>query len=703
MSTASSPLCPRCGAPLAAGSVDGLCAKCLGALNFATSAILSDENPVAPASPLRIEELAPHFPQLEILQCLGRGGMGVVYKARQKSLNRLVALKLLAPERATQSGFAERFAREAQALAALSHPNIVAVHDFGQAGDFYYLLMEFVDGVNLRQAMNAKRFTPEQALAIVPPICEALQYAHEHGIVHRDIKPENLLLDREGRVKIADFGVAKMLGVETGAGVAASQPAGTPQYMAPEQKDHQRTDHRADIYSLGVVLYEMLTGERPKDRIEPPSRRVQVDVRIDEIVLRALEQAPELRFQTVADLRTQLATISPGPGRNARPEPPKAAIDERDVLAAKLPIAAFCVAATYTATALFESIGGTLDRDLPNFATLTAFVIFAGLSIAAGLRMKRFASADALRTCFFAGAAAVGPAEFAIVGPAYNLVTIFENRSHFVMGLTWYVYAYLPLFVIGSVLVPVCIWILARSLSRSNSRRSREGLHQLLVPAVIFGMLYLFYLCNLFSSARYLPERLATHFDYDGRPNGWSSRSWFFGFAGALPLVLLTVFWLASQTAKWCPILVNIPRRDYWLAPERRAETACLIFRRFLWLACFQILFFGTLRTLLIFANHATPPRLLPGPIVGLIIAFLLTVMIWVISLMSRLAEAEHARPESGRYRWLQIYLPSAVGIFVVALLAWVFARDLAPLKMNGATGNAGVGGSSADKSQTSH
>ena len=145
------------------------------------------------------EELAPHFPQLEIIECLGRGGMGVVYKARQKSLNRLVALKLLAPERADDPQFAERFAKEAQALAALNHPNIVTVYDFGQAGGFYFLLMEFVDGVNLRQAMKASRFTPEQALGIVPPVCEALQYAHEHGIVHRDIKPENLLLDKAGR------------------------------------------------------------------------------------------------------------------------------------------------------------------------------------------------------------------------------------------------------------------------------------------------------------------------------------------------------------------------------------------------------------------------------------------------------------------------------------------------------------------------
>ncbi len=259
------------------------------------------------------EELAPHFPQLEILECLGRGGMGVVYKARQKSLNRIVALKLLAPERVADPKFAERFAHEAHALAALNHPNIVTIYDFGQAGGFYFLLMEFVDGVNLRQAMKAGRFTPEQALAIVPPVCEALQYAHEHGIVHRDIKPENLLLDKVGRVKIADFGIAKMLGAESpSVGLLESQPAGTPQYMAPEQKARTGADHRADIYSLGVVLYELLTGELPGTRLQPPSRKVQIDVRLDEIVLRALENAPELRFQTANEFRTQVETIADG-------------------------------------------------------------------------------------------------------------------------------------------------------------------------------------------------------------------------------------------------------------------------------------------------------------------------------------------------------------------------------------------------------
>src|SRR6202035_5891274 len=140
-----------------------------------------------------------------------------------------------------------------QLLARLHHPNIVTVHDSGRAGDFFYLLMEFVDGVNLRQAMRASRFTPQQALAIVPKICDALQYAHEEGVLHRDIKPENILLDTRGRVKIADFGLAKLLRREAldMTLTLAGTTLGTLRYMAPEQMDKpEAVDHRADIYSL---------------------------------------------------------------------------------------------------------------------------------------------------------------------------------------------------------------------------------------------------------------------------------------------------------------------------------------------------------------------------------------------------------------------------------------------------------------------
>lgn len=258
------------------------------------------------------DELAPSFPQLEILRCLGRGGMGVVYLARQRSLDRLVALKILVPEHEHDWQFAQRFEREARSLARLNHPHIVTIYDYGQAGGYFYLLMEFVDGVNIRQLLQTRKLQPKEALAIVPPICEALQYAHDHGIVHQDIKPENLLLDTEGRVKIADFGIARLL--DGGKHPSAGQVAGTPGYMAPEQSSSPaEVDNRADIYSLGVVFYEMLTGELPSEQLQPPSKRVLIDVRLDEVVLRALETSPDLRWQSAAELGTRVETIATSP------------------------------------------------------------------------------------------------------------------------------------------------------------------------------------------------------------------------------------------------------------------------------------------------------------------------------------------------------------------------------------------------------
>jgi serine/threonine protein kinase len=289
-----------------------LCPRCLGALNFTVDTVPAeaDDERKTPPTPA---EIAPYFPQLEILECLGRGGMGVVYKARQKSLGRLVALKLLAPEREKDAQFAERFSREAQALAQLAHPNIVTIHDFGLSNGYFFLLMEYVDGINLRELLRTRRLSPEEALAIVPPLCEALQYAHVREIVHRDIKPENLLLAKDGRIKVVDFGIAKMLGADAPA--AEEKPAGTPGYMAPEQRQTpQRVDGRADIYSLGVVFYEMLTGELPPEKLAVPPRKITVDVRIDQVVLRALERSPDMRWQTAEAMRTHVEAITSGPG-----------------------------------------------------------------------------------------------------------------------------------------------------------------------------------------------------------------------------------------------------------------------------------------------------------------------------------------------------------------------------------------------------
>ncbi|MEK7948967.1 serine/threonine-protein kinase [Luteolibacter soli] len=305
--------CPRCGAPLAGASVDGLCARCLGALNFDTLTRIGGAADEELHAIPTVEELAEFFPQLDVLSLIGRGGMGVVYKARQKSLHRHVALKLLAPERAGDPLFARRFASEARSLAALDHPHIVSVHDFGEAGGYFYLLMEFVDGVNLRQLIQSRRLTPDEALEIITPVCDALQAAHDRGIVHRDVKPENLLIDRNGKVKIADFGIARMMDDPAVDGIPQAAPdnsaahtlaAGTPDYAAPEQRASSPFDHRVDIYSLGVVLYEMITGQRPGNgQITPPSKRATVDMRIDEVVMKALQEEPDQRFRTVAEFR----------------------------------------------------------------------------------------------------------------------------------------------------------------------------------------------------------------------------------------------------------------------------------------------------------------------------------------------------------------------------------------------------------------
>lgn len=355
--------CPQCGTSLPSGALAGLCPVCLLKMGAAADTVTDGKQP--PFTPPSLAELAPLFPQLEILELIGKGGMGAVYKARQKQLDRIVALKILPPGIGDDPAFAERFAREAKALAKLNHPGIVTLYEFGRADlpvsfgneaaqqprpttegysgarqPLYYFLMEFVDGVNLRQLLHAGRVSAREALAIVPQICDALQFAHDQGIVHRDIKPENLLLDRRGRVKVADFGLAKIVApvaavcdrreeeeskdrqsptAATENLTDAGKVMGTPQYMSPEQRDHPgEVDHRADIYALGVVFYQMLTGELPGKRIEAPSKKVSIDVRLDEVVLRALEQKPELRYQQASILKTQVETIAESPDSGGR-------------------------------------------------------------------------------------------------------------------------------------------------------------------------------------------------------------------------------------------------------------------------------------------------------------------------------------------------------------------------------------------------
>ena len=324
--------CPRCETPVPADAPGGLCPRCLlsgawssdaGAAGEATGA---DPKPSGRFVPPVPADLDPLFDDLTFVRLIGRGGMGAVYEARQTRLDRPVAVKILPPEVGRDPAFAGRFLREARTLAKLSHPHVVGVHDFGVTDErdggpgLYYIVMEYVDGTDLRAVIDAG-VTPADVLAVVRQICDALEYAHARGVVHRDVKPENVLLDRDGRVKIADFGLAKLAGTgEAGpadtptALTRAGQVMGTPHYMAPEQlAGSTAVDHRADIYALGVVFYELLTGELPLGRYEPPSRRAETDPRLDEVVLRALEVEPGKRYQSAGAVRTDVERVGNGP------------------------------------------------------------------------------------------------------------------------------------------------------------------------------------------------------------------------------------------------------------------------------------------------------------------------------------------------------------------------------------------------------
>ena len=279
--------------------------------------------PAADLEDLRVR-VQSQLVDYELMESLGRGGMGAVFRARQVKLDRQVAIKVLLPPPGEVEGWSERFQREAQALARLVHPGIVSVHDFGQVEDLAWIVMELVDGADLRQMLADGRLPQAEALAIVPALCEALQYAHDQGVVHRDIKPENVLFDCFGGVKLVDFGLAKLSGDAGSLQLTRTHQAmGTPRYMAPEQLERPReVDHRADLFSLGVIFYEMLTGHVPAGVVEPPSRVAGVDAGIDDVVLSALEREPGRRPQSAADIERQLKGVRDGEGTRVARETP---------------------------------------------------------------------------------------------------------------------------------------------------------------------------------------------------------------------------------------------------------------------------------------------------------------------------------------------------------------------------------------------
>jgi predicted Ser/Thr protein kinase len=427
------------------------------------------EGPPSPA------DLGERFPQLEILELLGRGGMGYVYKARQPALDRLVALKLLPPEIAGETGFAERFGREARALARLSHPAIVTVHDSGQVEGQYYFVMEYVDGVNLRQALHAAdgRMEPTEAMRIVSAVCDALDYAHEEGVVHRDIKPENILLDGRGRVKIADFGLAKLLVAngDSPSYLTLTQPRqvmGTPHYMAPEQTERPlEVDHRADIYSLGVVFYEMLTGELPLGRFPLPSEIGRGDSALDEIVAKALAKDPTRRFQRASEVGTAVASAL-GSGAAAG--------------VSATPTAARPAAPSTPGTTTRSRLGDPVTIALQRVRPPGMMMLLAGLgavsidSIWALVAMIRLASEITVANALLAAVACFGTVTALFLVRAAIAMRRLESRR---MALVASIVALVPYHVCW-VPVGLCvgIWSLVTLLSRDVVAGFREAEEQ---------------------------------------------------------------------------------------------------------------------------------------------------------------------------------------------------------------------------------
>lgn len=312
----SSTSCPECGEPIAVDAPLGICPACL--LKPMVESVPTEPHGSPRGSfepdPLAPDDLAGRFPDLEILEPIGQGGMGVVYRARQKKLDRLVALKLIRPDSFGRIEFAQRFAREARAMAQLNHPNIATIYDFGEDTGLCSLVMEFVEGDDLQKRLRGGPWEPEPALGVILQVCEALQYAHARGVIHRDIKPGNVLIDQAGRVKIVDFGLAKLVLPEGDIDermTTTGQVLGTPRYMAPEQIESPRSvDHRADIYAVGLLLYELMTGDVPFGRYELLSERIGTCESLDEILARCLARDPAARYQSIRRLLKDLSEFA---------------------------------------------------------------------------------------------------------------------------------------------------------------------------------------------------------------------------------------------------------------------------------------------------------------------------------------------------------------------------------------------------------
>jgi serine/threonine protein kinase len=278
----------------------------------------SSSKPSTGWQPPTLEEMQAMLPQYQFVSLLGRGGMGAVYKAVQVSLDRPVAIKVLPVDLIDDedSQFAERFKNEARTMAKMNHPSIVDVFDFGETQTgLLYIVMEFIDGTDVSKMIISQGKLPEDyALSITAHVCDALAYAHKNGIVHRDIKPANILINQEGTVKVADFGLAKASDAGQSGITKTNMAMGTPDFVAPEAFiPGVPLDGRADLYAVGVMLYQMLTGEIPRGIWSLPGTKLGTDPRFDAIITKAMQTDREVRYQTAAEIRQELDVIMTKP------------------------------------------------------------------------------------------------------------------------------------------------------------------------------------------------------------------------------------------------------------------------------------------------------------------------------------------------------------------------------------------------------
>jgi len=276
---------------------------------------MSDSHQDTPFIAPDAAELNELFPGYEIEGLIATGGMGAVYCALQKSLDRRVALKILPKELSKDAAFCEGFQSEAKAMARLNHPNLIGVYDFGEVDDMLFIIMEFVPGQSIYHSAHGQAIDPAEVVRLVSSVCSGLAHAHENGIIHRDIKPSNILLDLGAQPKIGDFGLARPIERKIREG---EEIFGTPHYTAPEVVNAPHTvDYRADIFSVGVLLHELLTGKLPADDPRPPSVISRCDPRFDAIVKKATSPYPATRYASAAEMAKDLLAITASRPRHA--------------------------------------------------------------------------------------------------------------------------------------------------------------------------------------------------------------------------------------------------------------------------------------------------------------------------------------------------------------------------------------------------